>query len=252
VEIVSERRASGAPRVGWVWVVLPWRAGGGAVGAVEREGEGERGGGGREEEEEAADEAGRESAAVGRVSDRERVVTARAVAVPTVRRGLQAEQLLGHPRHGPSTPAAEINGGAGAERARCATDSRRRGGTVPRVCLGGGAVHKQQGVRNHEISLWPLAYLPAFLKRRSFLRAKTGGAARFQAHTLFKVFLLSKSGALSLGEIKLHPKITRTRATRMSGLSKPKSEHQAHLTHKNNTVQSLEVQYLRIHLVSHW
>jgi hypothetical protein len=96
--------------VGWVWVVLPWRAGGGAVGAVEREGEGERGGGGREEEEEAADEAGRESAAVGRVSDRERVVAARAVA--TVRRGLQAEQLLGHPRHGPSTPAAEINGGS--------------------------------------------------------------------------------------------------------------------------------------------
>lgn len=94
-------------------MVLPWRAGGGAVGAVEREGEGERGGGGREEEEEeAADEAGRESAAVGRVSDRERVVTARAVAVPTVRRGLQAEQLLGHPRHGPSTPAAEINGGS--------------------------------------------------------------------------------------------------------------------------------------------
>jgi hypothetical protein len=51
-------------------------------------------------------------------------------------------------------------GGARAERARCATDSRRRGGTVPRVC----AVHKQQqqGVRNHEISLWPLA-LPACL-----------------------------------------------------------------------------------------
>jgi hypothetical protein len=43
-------------------------------------------------------------------------------------------------------------------------------------------------VRNHEISLWPLAYLPAclFEVERSFLRAKLV-APRDSWHTLFKV-----------------------------------------------------------------
>jgi hypothetical protein len=52
-------------------------------------------------------------------------------------------------------------------------------------------------------------------------------------HVSNHIFFESKPGALSfikIGEIKLHPKITHTTPTRMSGLSKRnKSEdHQAH------------------------
>jgi hypothetical protein len=92
---------AGGVRCGWS--CLPWRDGGGrGVGGAEaailqRERQrDERGGGGGEGEAGGHESGGGR----GRVAGRERVAPAGAGAVPPVRRRLQLEQQLGHPRHG--------------------------------------------------------------------------------------------------------------------------------------------------------